>query len=76
MVINTLVAEAYESMKSVFGDKFAKLVRPAMAEGCVDLELANDVKIELANNEPMVVFKFKRKTVRVPRHSFESITIM
>ena len=75
MIINTLTADIYESIKMALGDKFAKLVLPALADGCVNVELANEVKLEVANNEPMIILKYKRKMVRVPRYSFESITI-
>lgn len=75
IIIDALTNEVYEAITSVYGDKWAKLVLPSKCDGCVDVELAPEVKIEVVNNEPMVAFKYKRKYVRVPRFSFNQITI-
>ena len=77
MIIKGLLIDVYNTLCECYkGSDWASLCLPSRCYGCVDVELSNDVKIEIANNEPMIVIKFKRKIVRIPRYNYDEITIM
>ena len=74
MCIKSLYQGVFNTITDSLGAWF-KFYEPCKSEGCVDVELINDVKIEVANNSPMVTLKKGCKTIFIPRCSFDKIEI-
>ena len=74
MSIKSLYQGVFNTITDCLGEWF-NFYEPCESEGCVDVELKNDVKIEVANDNPMVTLKRGRKTIFIPRCGFDKIEI-
>lgn len=75
MVIDSLFIGAFNCICDALGDKWYNHKEPSMSDGCVDVELSPNVKLEARNDNPMITIKFGRKTIFVPRCNFNEIKI-